>query len=125
MLVKETIMFNDNLGFNPFDKSNNIMDCGQKNSQENIKYSNLDISSFNDSSDTTDTIPCCGGSCHNEQDAAGDEVLNPNYEQTKLLKTVVEFLNQVSTPLYFSNNRFLSSAAKDLANKLSDHFCIG
>jgi hypothetical protein len=45
--------------------------------------------------------------------------------QTKLLKTVVEFLNQVSTPLYFSNNRFLSSAAKDLANQLSDKFCIG
>jgi hypothetical protein len=37
----------------------------------------------------------------------------------------VEFLNQVSTPLYFSNNRFLSSAAKDLANQISDKFCIG
>lgn len=56
---------------------------------------------------------------------SGDETLNLDGEQTKLLKTVVEFLNQVSTPLYFSNNRFLSSAAKDLANKLSDHFCIG
>jgi len=37
----------------------------------------------------------------------------------------VEFLNQVSTPLYFSGNRFLSSAAKDLANQVSDKFCIG
>jgi hypothetical protein len=56
---------------------------------------------------------------------AGDEDLNLDGQQTKLLKTVVEFLNQVSTPLYFSNNRFLSSAAKDLANQLSDKFCIG
>lgn len=56
---------------------------------------------------------------------SGDESLNLGGEQTRLLKTVVEFLNQVSTPLYFSNNRFLSSAAKELANKLSDHFCIG
>jgi len=37
----------------------------------------------------------------------------------------VEFLNQVSTPLYFSNNRFLSNAAKELASKISDKFCIG
>lgn len=48
-----------------------------------------------------------------------------NNEQTVLLKTVVEFLNQVTTPLYFSNNRFLSSSAKELANKISDRFCIG
>lgn len=45
--------------------------------------------------------------------------------QTKLLKTVVEFLNQASTSLYFSNNRFLASSAKDLAAQLSDKFCIG
>ena len=56
---------------------------------------------------------------------SGDESLSLDGEQTRLLKTVVEFLNQVSTPLYFSNNRFLSSSAKELANKLSDHFCIG
>ena len=56
---------------------------------------------------------------------AVDEDINLDGQQTKLLKTVVEFLNQVSTPLYFSNNRFLSSAAKDLANQLSDKFCIG
>lgn len=56
---------------------------------------------------------------------AGDEDLDLDGSQTKLLKTVVEFLNQVSTPLYFSNNRFLSSAAKDLANQISDKFCIG
>jgi hypothetical protein len=56
---------------------------------------------------------------------AADEDINLDGQQTKLLKTVVEFLNQVSTPLYFSNNRFLSSAAKDLANQLSDKFCIG
>lgn len=51
--------------------------------------------------------------------------LNLDGQQTKLLKTVVEFLNQVSTPLYFSGNKFLSSAAKDLANQVSDRFCIG
>jgi hypothetical protein len=62
------------------------------------------------------------------KDAQGslpDEDLNLEGSQTKLLKTVVEFLNQVSTPLYFSNNKFLSSAARDLANQLSDKFCIG
>jgi hypothetical protein len=56
---------------------------------------------------------------------SGDEDINLDGSQTKLLKTVVEFLNQVSTPLYFSGNRFLSSAAKDLANQVSDKFCIG
>jgi hypothetical protein len=56
---------------------------------------------------------------------AGDEDISLDGQQTKLLKTVVEFLNQVSTPLYFSGNRFLSSAAKDLANQVSDKFCIG
>jgi hypothetical protein len=59
------------------------------------------------------------------QDTLIDEDMSLDGSQTKLLKTVVEFLNQVSTPLYFSNNRFLSSAAKELANKLSDQFCIG
>jgi hypothetical protein len=46
-------------------------------------------------------------------------------EQAKLLKTVVEYLNQASTALYFSNNRFLSGAARDLANQISDKFCVG
>ncbi len=46
-------------------------------------------------------------------------------EQAKLLKTVVEYLNQASTALYFSNNRFLSGAARDLANQISDQFCVG
>jgi hypothetical protein len=46
-------------------------------------------------------------------------------QQTQLLKTVVEYLNQASTALYFSNNRFLASSAKDLASKISDKFCIG
>jgi hypothetical protein len=64
-------------------------------------------------------------STHTLSIESGDESLSLDGEQTRLLKTVVEFLNQVSTPLYFSNNRFLSSSAKELANKLSDHFCIG
>jgi hypothetical protein len=65
----------------------------------------------NDSTDTQDALP--------------DEDMNLDGQQTKLLKTVVEFLNQVSTPLYFSNNRFLSNSAKDLASQISDKFCIG
>ena len=66
-----------------------------------------------------------GDALENAQDALPDEDVSLDGSQTKLLKTVVEFLNQVSTPLYFSNNRFLSSAAKDLASQLSDKFCIG
>jgi len=61
----------------------------------------------------------------NSQDSLPDEDINLDGQQTKLLKTVVEFLNQVSTPLYFSNNRFLSNAAKELASQISDKFCIG
>ena len=113
---------------------NNLIDCNQKNSEYNTKYDFGDdeeggVDNFcldkNQSVPVEDSNGCCGGSCHIAQDDLSDEGLNQNYEQTKLLKTVVEFLNQVSTPLYFSNNRFLSSAAKELANKLSDQFCIG
>jgi hypothetical protein len=49
----------------------------------------------------------------------------PNEDQLKLLSSVVHFLNQVSTPLYFSNNKFLSTAARELAAKMSDEFCVG
>ena len=56
---------------------------------------------------------------------AGDSSLVLNGEQAKLLKTVVEYLNQASTALYFSNNRFLSGAARDLASQISDKFCVG
>lgn len=49
----------------------------------------------------------------------------PNDTQLKLLHSVVDFLNQVSTPLYFSNNKFLSTSARELAAKLSDTFCVG
>jgi hypothetical protein len=56
---------------------------------------------------------------------AGDSSLVLSGEQAKLLKTVVEYLNQASTALYFSNNRFLSGAARDLASQISDKFCVG
>jgi hypothetical protein len=49
----------------------------------------------------------------------------PSDEEMKLLTNVVNFLNQVATPLFFSNNKFLSSSARELANKISDHFCVG
>jgi hypothetical protein len=58
-------------------------------------------------------------------DALPDENINLDGSQIKLLKTVVEYLNQASTALYFSNNRFLASSAKDLAAQISDKFCIG
>jgi hypothetical protein len=71
-----------------------------------------------------DPMPVYSGRV-SQQESIPDEDLNLDGQQTRLLKTVVEFLNQVSTPLYFSNNRFLSSSAKDLANQISDKFCIG
>jgi hypothetical protein len=46
-------------------------------------------------------------------------------KQLKLLSSVVDFLNQVATPLFFSNNKFLSSSARELAAKVSDEFCVG
>lgn len=58
-------------------------------------------------------------------DESSDHGLIVNESQAKLLKTAVEFLNQASTALYFSNNRFLASAAKDIASQISDQFCIG
>ena len=51
--------------------------------------------------------------------------LNADTQQTFLLKKTVEFLNQVSTPLWFSKNHFLSRAARELADEISDKFCIG
>jgi hypothetical protein len=110
--------------------------CGQKNSQDSVEV-NLDPapvsvtykSPINEQTyknytnaynkiygDANPVIPgeVTHGGC-----------LNLDGQQTKLLKTVVDYLNQASTALYFSNNRFLSTAAKDLANQLSDQFCIG
>lgn len=66
-----------------------------------------------------------------EKDDTNDIMPNPSVqyipssEQLKLLHNVVDFLNQVSTPLYFSNNKFLSSSARELAAKVSDQFCVG
>ena len=51
--------------------------------------------------------------------------LNINTQQIFLLKKVVEYLNQISTPLYFSKNHFLSRCAKELADEVSDKFCVG
>jgi hypothetical protein len=93
--------------------------------------SNKDYNKYDDDSLIEEQVEVAHGEpmpvipCSNAQSDQRDEDLNLDGQQTKLLKTVVEFLNQVSTPLYFSNNRFLSSAAKDLSNQLSDKFCIG
>ena len=43
--------------------------------------------------------------------------------QVKLLKTVVEFLNEASTAL--SDRKFLANSAKDFATQITDKFCIG
>ena len=75
--------------------------------------------------DPTPVHPVDEDASTDAQDALPDKDMNLDCQQADLLKTVVEFLNQVSTPLYFSNNKFLSNAAKDLASKISDKFCIG
>lgn len=75
----------------------------------------------------------CGVAQAIQDDLSEDEDTNPifnakcvpNEHQLRLLSSVVDFLNQVSTPLFFSNNKFLSAAAKDLAAKVSDEFCVG
>ena len=101
------------------------------NSTDNIKpvYSNYTGGSggvFQKAyGDPTPVHPVDEDASTDAQDAMPDEDMSLDGQQTKLLKTVVEFLNQVSTPLYFSNNRFLSNAAKDLASQISDKFCIG
>jgi len=110
--------------------------CGQKNTQESVEvdfdptpisvtYNNsVNAQAFKNYSNTYDKVygdpnPVVPG------EVTHGGCLNLSGQQTKLLKTVVEYLNQASTALYFSNNRFLSSSAKDLAAQLGDQFCIG
>ena len=100
--------------------------CGQKNSKwagyDNVPDSyNQDLSkAYNNKFEKVYGDPSPVLSSH-----AGDNSLVLSGEQAKLLKTVVEYLNQASTALYFSNNRFLSGAARDLASQISDKFCVG
>jgi hypothetical protein len=105
------------------DNNNNIRSTATTTINSGIVYDDND--SFDDDEDVSNNktygepqpvqpISCGGGGC-----------LNLSGQQTKLLKTVVEYLNQASTALYFSNNRFLSSSAKDLAAQLGDQFCVG
>lgn len=107
--------------------------CGQKNTKDSV------WGAFNQELDTTKKYGeyKCNKSYANNYEKtygdpspvlpshAGDSGLDLSESQAKLLKTVVEYLNQASTALYFSNNRFLSGAARDLANQISDQFCIG
>jgi len=87
------------------------------------KCCNTDMSSDIDHLDDTETDSVTG--VLSAMDSLDDTDLNPDTQQTFLLKKVVEFLNQASTPLYFSKNQFLSRCAKELANEISDKFCIG
>ena len=107
--------------------------CGKKNTKDSV------WGDFNKELDNTKKYgeyKCNKSSNNNYEKAygdpspvlpshAGDSGLDLSESQAKLLKTVVEYLNQASTALYFSNNRFLSGAARDLANQISDQFCIG
>ena len=108
--------------------------CGQKNSvsinsnkiwsdfilDDNGEYTKIDVTNLGKIYEKTygDPSPVFPSN-------AGNGGLDLSESQAKLLKTVVEYLNQASTALYFSNNRFLSGAARDLANQISDKFCIG
>lgn len=129
-------MFSENLGFNTYD---NNRCCGQKNTLDSANidlhkkvWSNMTVENVTEV-DLNDNNTDCGEKTYGDPqpvDAVGSGLdsgcgLNLSGQQTKLLKTVVDYLNQASTALYFSNNRFLSSAAKDLANRVSDQFCVG
>lgn len=94
--------------------------CGQKNTLNNA------WATYNLKYEKTygDPMPINHTSTE-DIDGPSDAGLVLSGEQAKLLKTVVEYLNQASTALYFSNNRFLSGAARDLANQISDQFCVG
>jgi len=114
--------------------------CGQKNTTTSINtvWGNYDYGSYkknhtmqdwqnlNNKSEKTygDPMPVNHTSTDDLGGPAGAGLVLTG-EQAKLLKTVVEYLNQASTALYFSNNRFLSGAARDLANQISDKFCVG
>lgn len=105
--------------------------CGQKNSMKSAWASYNQIpKSYNDDLSNSfektygDPMPVNHTSTDDLGGPAGAGLVLTG-EQAKLLKTVVEYLNQASTALYFSNNRFLSGAARDLANQISDKFCVG
>lgn len=99
--------------------------CGQKNTQHSVW---VDFNKELDSLQKYSEYKCdkaYGDPSPVLPSHAGDSGLVLSGEQAKLLKTVVEYLNQASTALYFSNNRFLSGAARDLASQISDKFCVG
>lgn len=117
-------------------KQNN---CGQKNTCDSINidlhksvWSNMtvgDVTGVDLKYETTDSIEKTFGDPQpvNVVGSCLDSGcgLKLSSQQTKLLKTVVDYLNQASITLHTSNNRFLSSAAKDLANQVSNQFCVG
>jgi hypothetical protein len=107
-------------------RNNQVFDLPTNNTYSSVK------NVYNDDEDSLDDEYVSNNKVYGESQpvqpvsCGGDKgCLNLTHQQTKLLKTVVEYLNQASTALYFSNNRFLSSAAKDLAAQLGDQFCVG
>lgn len=51
--------------------------------------------------------------------------VNLDESQTDLIKTVVQFLNQINSPFYASNQNFITIVAKGLADQLTNKFNIG
>jgi len=115
----------------------NNRSCGQKNTLDSANidlhknvWSNIAIGNVKGVDLNYDNIDCGEKTYGDPQPVSALRsdagcCLNLSSHQTKLLKTVVDYLNQASTALYFSNNRFLSSVAKDLANQVGDQFCVG
>ena len=107
-------------------RNNQVLDLPTNNTYSSVKNvynddeDNLDDEYVSNNKAYGEPMPVQPVSCEGDKGC-----LNLTHQQTKLLKTVVEYLNQASTALYFSNNRFLSSAAKDLAAQLGDQFCVG
>jgi hypothetical protein len=111
--------------------------CGQKNTLDSVNidlhknvWSNIAVGNVKGVDLNYDNIDCGEKTYGDPQPVSTLRSdagcgLNLCSHQTKLLKTVVDYLNEASTALYFSNNRFLSTAAKDLASQIGDQFCIG
>ncbi len=116
-----------------------MIKCGQKNSQEsvdinldylsvkNIDGINLTYSGLNDKvyTNSTDNIKVYGDPMLVKSGNATYETrLKLTGQQVELLKTVAECLNKVSEALNTSDNRVLSTTAKDLSSKLNNEFGI-
>lgn len=51
--------------------------------------------------------------------------LNLDQSQLDLLKTVIQFLNQINSPFYTSNHEFITIVAQSLSDQIRNKFQIG